>query len=276
MNIDFGIVTKYHREKGFGFVTHTFRAGSQKEIFFHIKNIKKTHSNLAKKLDSEESNDIIFFWYETVPTDKGEQVRSALQSFDIQKKAANSLQYFIEKITTIWRNINQPMPVWIHDVTVDLVGVSRTDELSLERQNLEIKKNELEDKRRKEQEAQKEEQRKWQEERMDLLKAKLQESFEKNTLQEETEEKEFKQLVEEMKSKGFTHSKQVSNYIVKNRLGEKYKHISGIVRMEQAGTSWNFNGGFPPKIYARLCNELGLYSQGTNARAVGFTSFKDL
>lgn len=251
---DFGIVTKYFREKGFGFVTRTFQSSSQKEIFFHIKNVKKTHFDLYRRLDSGESNSTIFFWYETVDTGKGEQVQRVLRSSDIHKKTASTISYFIEKVTTIWRNIDCPMPVWIRDVTVDLVGRSRTEELSLERQHLKMKKQEAVQKAKEEE----------------------QKLIEQRRLQEETEEKEFQQLVEELKPKGFTHSKQVSTYIVKNRLGEKYKHISGIVRMEQAGTSWNFIGGFPPKIYAKLCSELGLDNQGSSAKPVDFKPFKDL
>lgn len=91
--------------------------------------------------------------------------------------------------------------------------------------------------------------------------------------QEQIEEQEFQQLVAEIANFGFTNSSQVSNYIVSNRLGYKYKNISGILQMELDGTTWNFKGGFPPKIYAKLCNELGLSNNGTKARAVAFESF---
>ncbi len=100
--------------------------------------------------------------------------------------------------------------------------------------------------------------------------------IEEQKTQEEIEEKEFEQLVSEMRSLGLTESKMVSWYITNNRLGHKYKNISGIVKMEQDGTSWEFKGGFPPKIYARLCEELGLRNQGTRARVIGFKPFKDL
>ena len=92
----------------------------------------------------------------------------------------------------------------------------------------------------------------------------------------EVEEKEFQQLVDEMNSLNFTNSSQVSNYIIRNQLGNKYKHISGVLEMSKDGNTWNFNGGFPPKIYARLCSELNLTNQGTNARPGKFTSFNDL
>ncbi|WP_337077207.1 hypothetical protein [Aeromonas dhakensis] len=74
----------------------------------------------------------------------------------------------------------------------------------------------------------------------------------------------------------FTHSSQVSHYIVSNRLGYKYKNISGVLQMELDGTTWDFKGGFPPKIYAKLCDELGLSNSGTRARAVAFESFGNI
>ena len=100
--------------------------------------------------------------------------------------------------------------------------------------------------------------------------------IEEQEIQKEIEKREFEQLVAEMLPLGFTHSHQVSRYILKNRLGYKYKNISGIVQMENDNSMWDFNGGFPPMIYARLCDELGLNNQGTRARAVGFKSFRDL
>ena len=47
------------------------------------------------------------------------------------------------------------------------------------------------------------------------------------------EEEEFNQLVEEVMAKGFTESRQVSQYIMANKLGRKYRHISGVLEMER-------------------------------------------
>lgn len=90
------------------------------------------------------------------------------------------------------------------------------------------------------------------------------------------EKEEFELLVAEIESKGFTMSAQVSNHIIRNRLGDKYKHISGVLEMENNDSSWKFNGGFPPTIYAMLCDRLKLGNKGTYSRVVGFTPFKDL
>lgn len=92
----------------------------------------------------------------------------------------------------------------------------------------------------------------------------------------ETEEKEFEQLIHEIVPLGFTTSGQVSEYIIQNKLGYKYKNISGALEMELNGTTWSFNGAFSPKIYARLCHELGLDNRNPSAKPKKFTSFKNM
>jgi len=87
---------------------------------------------------------------------------------------------------------------------------------------------------------------------------------------------ELHQLLEKMHPLKFTHSKQLSTYIVKHQLGYEYQYISGILRMREAGEEWDFHGGFPSNIYAIVCKELKLGSQGTPARPVRFTPFKDI
>ncbi len=91
-----------------------------------------------------------------------------------------------------------------------------------------------------------------------------------------TEADELYKLLDDMLPLGFTRSNQLSNYIVRHKLGHKYPNISGIVRMMVEGTEWDFQGGFPPWIYAIICDELELTNQGTRARAVGFISFKEM
>ncbi|MFM5312320.1 DUF559 domain-containing protein [Aeromonas caviae] len=107
-----------------------------------------------------------------------------------------------------------------------------------------------------------------------------QESMQSNntrtTFKNEIEEKEFEQLIREIASMGFTTSAQASEYIIQNKLGYKYKNISGTLEMELNGTTWNFNGAFPPKVYARLCRELGLDNRNSSAKPKKFTSFNDM
>jgi hypothetical protein len=90
------------------------------------------------------------------------------------------------------------------------------------------------------------------------------------------EDAEFKALVEEVSAKGFTESRQVSHYIMANKLGRKYRHISGVLELERGEDAWQYHGGFPPHIYARLCDALGLGQKPSDARVAGFKSFSDL
>ena len=90
------------------------------------------------------------------------------------------------------------------------------------------------------------------------------------------EDAEFKALVEEVSAKGFTESRQVSNYIMANKLGRKYRNISGVLELERDGDAWRYHGGFPPHIYARLCEALELGQKPSDARVAGFKSFSDL
>lgn len=92
----------------------------------------------------------------------------------------------------------------------------------------------------------------------------------------ELEEIEFAQLVDEVKALGFTESRQVSSYIIANKLSAKYKYISGILEMERDQDAWQYRGGFPPRIYARLCDALGLGRKDSGARVKSFRAFSDV
>lgn len=94
--------------------------------------------------------------------------------------------------------------------------------------------------------------------------------------EEQEREREFRRLVDEMKPLGFTQSSDVSDYIVKNNLGRKFRYISGVLEMEDWRGRWDYRGAFSPDIYARLCEELGLNSRKSNAIPVKFTPYKDL
>lgn len=255
MKIEFGVVSKYFADRGFGFVTQTFSGFFQKEVFFHIKSIRRARADLVELLNNGQALERAYFWYEIEATPKGDQVRSALRHGSIREQAAAQLPTFTSKVEEIWHNEHATtLPVWLPTLTLELLGASRLQELEAGR----VK---LEEQRRVRLEAARERARKQAEERK---------------LQEAAEEGEFQQLLAEMRPLAFTHSSQVSRHIVQNKLGCRYRNISGIVTMEESGTSWDFKGGFPPKIYARLCSELGLGNGESGARPVGFKSFKDL
>lgn len=257
MTIDFGNVKSYDSNKGFGFVDHTFH-GSRNKVFFHIKKIKKKYPELAQKLDNNEDFEMINFWYEVEETEKGEQVgRIWMNTEDIPQSYKSELPSFVRNIEHLWKSIYHIEPTWLDLVTIDLVGIDRRDELSIEREKLKT----AEENRRKE---------------IGFLRlSRIREIAEKYNLIE-VEADELNQLLGEIRRLNFTHSSQLSVYIMKNNLGYQYRNISGILRMESEGNEWNFHGGFPPDIYKIICKELDLSNQGTTARAVGFTPFKDI
>ncbi|ADB37985.1 cold-shock protein [Spirosoma linguale] len=290
MNVHFGVVKKYFPEKGFGFVSHPLDSKTRQDVFFHIKNVQKSNKVIAEKLSSYDPNDIIYFYYESETTPKGEQVKSILLTDGIDELLKSNSHNFTQKLERIWQDFETTQPVWLCDVTQNVIGVDGLNRLKHERELLKEKKREAEELKRQEREkveaerqAQLELQRQ-ERERIEAERQKQREIQEQQRKIEQAEQErqnkirdeEFKLLVAEIKPKGFTMSWQVSNYIIKNRLGDKYKHISGILVMENESSTWKFNGGFPPDIYAKLCQEIGLGNKGTNSRVVGFTAFKDL
>lgn len=137
MDIDFGIVKKFFPDKGFGFVTHTFLSGNQPQVFFHIRNIRKSNFDLAEKLNNSESIDAICFWYETEQTAKGDQVRNIVKSEAIEKIEFDNLSTVFKKVEDIWNDLDSAIPFWLRQVTVDLVGDEQTQEIYLQRVSLE-------------------------------------------------------------------------------------------------------------------------------------------
>ena len=155
------------------------------------------------------------------------------------------------------------------------MGVERVKELRAERDELELqltKENEIRIKQEKDQ-------RELENAKIEALRKErlAQQELQRETkcLQVEIENNEFQQLIAEMKPLDFTHSSQVSSYIRRNNLGLKYKNISGILTMEKDGNTWDFKGGFTPKIYAQICSELDLDNNGSNAKVVDFHSFNN-
>jgi len=149
-----------------------------------------------------------------------------------------------------WNNSELEEPIWLNEISSIFIEKTELDELRNRRFEKVREENEIEEDKKRRRET----------ERLASLK--------------ETEE--FESLVEEVKSKGFTTSAKVSHFIIRNRLGDKYKHISGVLTMENGDSTWHFNGGFPPKIYAQLCSRLNLTDNGSHSRVVDFTPFKDL
>lgn len=90
------------------------------------------------------------------------------------------------------------------------------------------------------------------------------------------EEQEFQQLKIEIQKLNPTNTKQISDYITRNKLGYKYRHISGHLEMQQGEKNWIYPGAISPRWYARLCQDLHLDNQHSGAVPLNFKSFKEI
>ena len=96
---------------------------------------------------------------------------------------------------------------------------------------------------------------------------------ENRTFNSRIEAEEYRLLIEDMKLKNFKYAAEISKYIVDNKLGYKYQNISGYLTMENSYTEWIFEGGFPSKIFAWICIDLGVHDKNTEAKVKSFKSF---
>ncbi|BAW95524.1 hypothetical protein NIES970_04320 [[Synechococcus] sp. NIES-970] len=263
MPIDFGNIQSYKRNRGFGFVSCRFSI-PYRTIFFHITKIEEKYPDLAQKLgNKKEVLEDISFWYEIETTRKGKQVKNLwLDSQSIPKDYENELAALIKKTEEMWKNINSPLPFWLNDFTKELLGTSVRDRLNNER-------NDLIEQSKKEKEQRKQEILRFRE-------SEVQRIYHKYFDLTEPEARELEHLLLEMRPLGFKFSADLSKYIVRKHLGYKYQHISGILRMSGHGSEWDFDGGFPPRIYKIICEELDLDNWHTEAVPVKFTPFKDI
>lgn len=90
------------------------------------------------------------------------------------------------------------------------------------------------------------------------------------------EAKELSELLLFFQSKNYHTSKQVSDCIRANKLGNKFPNLSGILTMKNASDSWKFEGGIAPKFYAIVCSYLSLSGQNSDAKPVDFTPYKNI
>lgn len=269
MNLIFGVVEKYVSDRGFGFVTNELPGGDGESYFFHIKTIKKSRPDLVAGLEDENGT---WFWYTLEESPKGKQAIPLDQrQWNARKQETERM---VEQIEQIWTRAGA-LPSWLDQVTCEVLCADRATQLNQERELLEAERRRMA-----------EEQRKLQEAEILARKAKLEADRATRLAEEEAkraqvaameaaEEEEFKALVAEIAALGFTQSSQLSTYIRRNQLGYRYKKISGLLTMESEGRQWKFEGGFPPKIYARLCEEIGFKKRiDPNSRPVAFESFE--
>ncbi len=102
-------------------------------------------------MDNSEAFETANFWYEIETSEKGEQVSKLwLNADNIPQSHTHELCDLIQKVERIWKNVSSPKPSWLDLVTIELVGVDRRHELSVERDNLESQLRAAEEERRRE------------------------------------------------------------------------------------------------------------------------------
>jgi cold shock CspA family protein len=252
MNIEFGVVTRYFSDRGFGFVSRDLSGAQQDQVFFHISVLESTFPELENAIKSQGDDETTFFWYEVGSSTKGPQVVDTFDYDDISSLPIDDFLVVVEKLKSLWKNLDFQLPEWMVKVAKNTLTPEQFIDIESSRKT-EIEK--IKSQR--------------------LVQAPSKKVIPKYTSFFNTiEEKEFEALVAEIEPLGFQQSSEVSKYIVRCRLGLKYQHISGHLEMSMNGESWTFDGGFPPAIYSRLCTEIGLKNNGSSARATRFTSYK--
>lgn len=268
MTVVFGKVEKYVAERGFGFVNNELPGAKGESYFFHIKDIKKARPDLVAGLESGTG---AHFWYSLKESPKGKVATPLDQRFwDSNKQEVERATKLIEQI---WARASA-LPAWLESVTLQLVGADRAARLTHEWRLLEAERRRIAEEHRKMQEAEALELKARQEAERAKRLADEEAKRARKAAEDAAEEAEFEALVSEVAAYRFNASSQVSNYIVRNRLGQKYKKISGYLTMELDGRQWEFKGGFPPKVYARLCDRLGLGNNGSRAKVVEVETFE--
>lgn len=275
--IRFGCIDRYNPNKGFGFLTCLFpKEKSISKTFFHITKIKYSYPEFASTLD--ESSFIVkkekcYCWYELEITHKGQQARNIwLKKEDIPEIHRDELSgmniLFMNYIQKQDEVIILLQPSWWGFLIEELLDNSQKDKLRSGEDNYLVdnqKNNEMLESLRN------------MGDRVPLLQLEEDSIPKKETEVDRLvrkyklsmiEAEELYNLLLEVRPLEFRKSHQLTNYITRNRLGRKYKHIAGILTMSDGVNKWKYRDGFPRKIYAIICIELALGNKNTDARVI--------
>lgn len=253
--LEFGRVVKYF-DNGFGFIKPMDPDSEfhKKEIFFHIKSVKKFEDDLVKFSDGKVKE--LNFWFTYRDGKKGKEVVEFWSDAeDIPREYVPSIldRYSASLIRSA--NVTQVIPIPI--ASRPLIPISPVRLTPIKAPNIFSKVNEQEKK---------------------ILGnfGKYDATFLANKYSLiAIKAEELSALLTDMCKKEFKLSSELSKYIKSNRLGNKYPNIAGVVTMSNGSDEWDFQGGFPKDIYRIICLEMGLRDKGTYAKAIKFTSYKD-
>ncbi|NQZ51525.1 MAG: hypothetical protein HRT95_15545 [Moritella sp.] len=241
--LEFGKVVKYF-DNGFGFIKCI---GSDsylcnKEVFFHIKAVKKFESDLVGFTNG--SNKELYFWFTCKDGKKGKEVVKFWS--DAKSIPQEHTLLILEKYADNLISTDKAPIKEIPTSFTPMVGFNRIIQRTSAKPIHSTKKVTIDAKS-------------------------LAYKHSLTSVQSE----ELSRLLIDMSEKNFRLSSELSKYITSNKLGNKYPNIAGIVTMSNDEKEWDFDGGFPSAIYRVICEELELTDKGTSARVIRFTSYQD-
>ena len=133
VKIDFGKVERYVKDRGFGFISHTFAGSPSREVFFHIKNVRRTHPELAQALNTYNSHEPLYFWYEFETSEKGQQVRTILDPEKIGQNYSDNMFALKQTIGASWANADISISETTKKATFDLFPPNEARQLEARR-----------------------------------------------------------------------------------------------------------------------------------------------
>ncbi|MEM7590932.1 MAG: hypothetical protein AAF383_05335 [Cyanobacteria bacterium P01_A01_bin.83] len=136
MKVEYGQIKEYFTKKdhtkrgyGYGFVTRTFDntiREDKKDVYFHITTIQHDFPDLAQQLNKGWAKDT-YFWYLIDTSDRDKVSQVWLDANNIPNCFRDDLIIYIVQL---W-NSDRELPLWIEQVTIDLLGKARQEELHL-------------------------------------------------------------------------------------------------------------------------------------------------
>ncbi|MCJ8314343.1 MAG: hypothetical protein HRU38_17180 [Saccharospirillaceae bacterium] len=240
--LQYGKVVKYF-DNGFGFIKclDTESKSFNKEVFFHIKVVKKFENDLVEFSNGSISD--LYFWFTSKDGKKGKEVVEFWSDAkDIpQEHTLFILEKYADTLIEKSKDTNKVLTYSVSTRAINRIvqnntvnPVHSTNKIIINALSLAIKHS-------------------------------------LTSVQSE----ELSLLISDMSEKNFRLSSELSKYITSNKLGNVYPNIAGIVRMSNDENEWNFDGGFSTGLYRIICEELQLTDKGTSARAIKFTSYQD-
>lgn len=87
---------------------------------------------------------------------------------------------------------------------------------------------------------------------------------------------ELSDLLKFFKDKNFTHSAQLSDFIVKNNLADRFPNLTGVGLFKKGSDEWNLKGTISPSVYRIICSYLNLQGKDSGSTIHKFTNYESM